>query len=225
MATLIGLLVVAAVLTLIAGVVAVPFWLVWRLMRPWVRAKPNSWRAKAVATSLSVSAASVTISPYIAFKIWDRRATLARVPAPLEVAEVEYRLERAGGIGPGGKETGFVAYRLTAASTRWARSHGGAIGRFLSGGQNWQATPIIAKRGHPWHPYDGDGSMGPIGPHATNISEYLDQYGFSIPVDKARAAEFDRAIQAPGSYYQYGRGGSVTIIDPAQGKVYFAYAG
>ncbi|MGO4736552.1 hypothetical protein AB4099_08415 [Bosea sp. 2KB_26] len=46
-----------------------------------------------------------------------------------------------------------------------------------------------------------------------------------IPMEAGRDAEADRSIQEAGSFYCYGRGGSVTIVDPVRGKVYFAYAG
>lgn len=57
------------------------------------------------------------------------------------------------------------------------------------------------------------------------MSTYLRKYGFPIPIEKGRADEADRAIRSPGSFYSYGRAGSITIVDPARGKVYFAYVG
>lgn len=61
--------------------------------------------------------------------------------------------------------------------------------------------------------------------HPPDLVEYLDKYGFSIPIEEGRLDEANKAIQSGGSFYSYGKGGSVTIVDPARGKVYFAYAG
>ncbi len=174
-------------------------------------------RIAIVLTSLLVVA-----SPYLLFKAYELRFVLARVPSPLHVAWIEYRLEDSfGGIGlPGDNETGFVVYRLTEASAEWARSKGPQLGEVLPGGADrWHATPIDASG---WHHYDSETDKHS---HPAAISEYLDKYGFSIPIGKGRDDEANRAIRSPGSFYSYGRGGSVTIIDPTRGKVYFAYAG
>jgi hypothetical protein len=79
-----------------------------------------------------------------------------------------------------------------------------------------------------WHPYDDDPQMMSIGradPHPPTLFEYLEKYGFSIPIEEGREAETDKAIQTSGSFYSYGKGGSVTVVDPVRGKVYFFYAG
>lgn len=167
----------------------------------------------------------VIASPFLVFKVTELRFVLARVPEPLHVSWIEYRLEESWGIGlPGDNETGFVIYRLTNRSADWARSKGPRLREFLSGGpDHWHPTPVDdgAADGR-WHPYDDDSK---VPPHRANIREYLDKYGFSIPVEKDRAGEADWAIQRPGSFYSYGRSGSITIVDPQHGKVYFAYAG
>lgn len=56
--------------------------------------------------------------PYYLAERYQRQFLLARVPVPLKVAAVEYRLERSWGVGfmPGDNETGFVVYRLTSES-------------------------------------------------------------------------------------------------------------
>lgn len=210
-------------LALYVALVGLPFWLLWLLLRQWARARPGTPRERVVVATLCLTAISTMVSPYIAFKLWERQTVLARVPAPLVVAKIEYRAEQGGGIGPGSKESGLVIYRLTDASAAWARSQGAAIGGRLSGDGGWQATPIV-DRYSDWHPYDREG-MGWDHPHSTNVAEFMDRYGFGIPVKKDRAAEADRAIGSAGSYYRYGRGGSVTIIDPSRGRVYFVYAG
>lgn len=165
-------------------------------------------------------------SPYLLFKLCELHSILARVPTPLHVSWIEYRLEHSfGGIGlPGDKETGFIVYRLTERSAQWARSKGPALSEALPGeSENWHSTPVDDKGEQSrWHHYDDE----PIrANHPATIAEYLDRYGFPIPIEKGRDDEANRAIREPGSFYSYGPGGSLTIIDPAKGKVYFTYAG
>jgi hypothetical protein len=125
---------------------------------------------------------------------------------------------------PGDNETGFVVYRLTERTAQWARSKGSRLGEALSDGKtSWHATPIdeTGSRNR-WHHYDSETERHR---HPATIREYLGAYGFSIPIEMGRDDEANRAIREAGSFYSYGRGGSVTIVDPARGKVYFAYAG
>ena len=164
--------------------------------------------------------------PYLTYKAWEYSVVFARVPEPLQSSWIEYRVEEAWGIGlPGDAETGIVVFRLTSSSAAWARAKAADLGHFLPGGsQEWQPTPVDDRPdgGKRWHLHDG---RGPPPPHGPDIKEYLDKFGFSIPVDRRRIDEVNRAIRTPGSFYSYGRGGRVTIVDPQSGKVYFAYAG
>ena len=104
-----------------------------------------------------------------------------------------------------------------------------AIGRSLADGEGWQATPIVVAEGNrwysSWHSHGRGHSERDDAPHASNVREYIGRYGYDIPIDARRVEEVDRVIQSPGSYYRYGKGGSVTIVSPAKGKVYFFYAG
>jgi len=175
--------------------------------------------------AILLAAALVIGWPYLAFKGMELRHVLARVPAPLHISWIDYRLERSWGIGlPGDNEVGFVVYRLASGSARWARSKGARLREFLPGGaQTWHSTPVDAIGEHDrWHPYDQDGKAER---HPATIFEYLGRYGYSIPIEAGRDADANQAINNPGSFYSYGSGGSVTIVDPARGKLYFAYAG
>ncbi|NEI19804.1 hypothetical protein GUK30_10305 [Rhizobium leguminosarum] len=202
------------------------------LRRMWRRTRPSQLllRTLIIAFGLVVFA-----SPYIAFKIKERNNVLARVPEPLEVAEIEYRLEESWGLGfmPGDNETGFVVYRLTNDSADWARKQGSQLGNMLEGAKGaWRETPVDDSSDQPaigrWHPYDRDPDMMAVERpkrHPPTIFEYLEKYGFTISIAQGRDHEANQSIQSSGSFYSYGRGGSVTIIDPGRGKVYFAYAG
>lgn len=197
------------------------------LRRLWRRTRPDQIIRRGLIVALGLAAIAV---PFVANKIGERNHVLGRVPEPLEVAEIEYRLEELFGVGfmPGDNETGFVVYRLTDKSASWAREQGSRLGEMLSGAEGtWRVTPVD-DRIDEWHPYDDEPGMMEVelpARHPPNLEEYLEKYGFSIPIEKGRTDEANKAIQSGGSFYSYGGGGSVTIIDPARGKVYFAYAG
>ncbi|MBB3647448.1 hypothetical protein FHX14_003663 [Rhizobium sp. BK619] len=202
------------------------------LRRIWRRTQPNQFVLRSVIIACGLGAIAL---PYVANKVGERNYVLARVPEPLEVAEIEYRLEESWGVGfmPGDNETGFVVYRLTNGSADWARKQGSQLGNMLSGAKGaWHETPVDDRGDEAaisqWHHYDHDPQMMTIDRpqrHPPTIFEYLEKYGFTIPIEERRASEADRSIQSSGSFYSYGEGGSVTIVDPGRGKVYFAYAG
>jgi hypothetical protein len=186
-----------------------------------------TWARRSAAVAVCLG---VLFTPLLIFKAWELQATLRlmsqRMPAPLDASGIEYRQERLSGIGPGAAETGFIVYRLTEESAEWGRNNGAALGEHLSGGSSvWRPTPVgQIGDGDRWHPYDDEG-MGYDRPHESTVDEFLGRYGFFISIEDGAEADADRAIQNPGSFYSYGRGGSVTVIDPQRGKVYFAYAG
>jgi hypothetical protein len=210
---------------LLVGLVILLLRFAYRLWR-----KPEPGRA--VRRSLIVISCLLPISvPYYLGKRYEHQFLLARIPAPLEVAAVEYRLEKSWGVGfmPGDNETGFVVYRLTSNSAEWARNQGSQLGDKLPGRTSkWHPTPVEDAGDKGWHPYDHDPQMMSekrAANHPPTIEEYLEKYGFIIAIENGRDTEADQAIQSEGSFYSYGRGGSVTIVDPIRGKVYFAYAG
>nr|WP_145959123.1 hypothetical protein [Rhizobium sp. ACO-34A] len=174
---------------------------------------------------------TLIVLPYALFRSSGDNSQESRIPRPLKMARIEYQLEESWGFGgPGDNETGFVIYQLTEESAGWARAQGSALATQLSqGARCWRPTPVEKDAGTP---DDLRRWTGPIqeereewAARKPNIADYLDLYGFTIPVEKARMIEADSAIQNPGSFYCYGRGGSLTIVDPGRGKVYFAYAG
>ncbi|WSH63670.1 hypothetical protein U8Q05_18745 [Rhizobium ruizarguesonis] len=202
------------------------------LRRMWRRTRPNQRFLRTLIIALGLGA---IVLPYVAIKIGERNYVLARVPEPLEVAEIEYRLEESWGVGfmPGDNETGFVVYRLTDDSADWARKQGSQLGKTLEGAKEaWRETPVDDRSDETaigqWHHYDRDPDMMTVERpkrHPPTIFEYLEKYGSTISIEQGRDHEANQSIQSSGSFYSYGEGGSVTIIDPGRGKVYFAYAG
>jgi hypothetical protein len=216
----IGLTIVVVLLCLVGFYLLGLLWFFRRLNARWY---DWSW-----AKRLGFFGAGVVVFalPYLASKAWELNGVLARVPDPLHVSWIEYREEEAWGIGgPGDNETGFVIYRLTERSAAWARAQKAGLRDTLPGGaSNWRPTPVadLDDGGREWHADDHD----PLRPlHGPEIKEYLNKYGFGIRLDQRQVDQVNRAIRTPGSFYSYGRGGSITIVDPRHGKVYFAYAG
>lgn len=164
-------------------------------------------------------------SPYTAFKIHELNLVFERVPDPLRAIWIEYREEKSWGHGlPGDAETGVVVYRLTDGSARRAQAEGDRLRESLPGGyESWHPTPIANwdYDGSPWRKSRDNIKNSPHGP---DIKEYLDKYA-PIPIDQQRIDEINQAIRTTGSFYSYGRGGSITIVSPMNEKVYFAFAG
>lgn len=214
-----GFIAFVLLLGLAVFVVLAPIWLVRKLVSHW----PTWSGPKRLCVCGAVLAAMAM--PVLAYKAWDYENAISRVPEPLRVARIEYREEQSWGIGPGGNETGFIVYRLTDKSADWAKAKSTNLpDSLLDGTQRWLSTPVAdhIDGNDRWHHYD---KGRPITPHGPDITEYLGKYGFDIPLDRMRVGEFNQAIRKPGSFYAYGRGGSITVIDPEHRKVYFAYAG
>ena len=204
---------------LLALVIAYLFGVGWQLRRIVERWHGRRWGGRFVAIA---GAALFTASPYLSYKGLELRYVLARVPDPLHALWIEYRLERSWGIGlPGDNETGFVIYRLTGGSADWARRMGPRLVEGLGGSGVWQPTPVCDDQSGRW----SGGSKLRNAAHRPDFRNYLSRYGFEVPVDRVRIDEANRVVRNPGAFYRYGRGGSITAIHPAQGKVYFAYAG
>jgi hypothetical protein len=221
-----GSFVIIAVVALIIALSLIGIWLL--ALSTSLRRVVDSWpeaslRARGRGLSIMVL---IALGPWLLFKAFEISAVLSRVPEPLEAMWIDYRLEDDfGSIGmPGDNETGFVEYRLTPTSARWARSKGAYLGRFLDeDGEPWSMTPVDDVSEHDrWHSAYDHASRAP---HSADVREYLDHYGFWIPLADAPAERFNRVIRSRGSFYKYGAGGSITVIDPRGGKVYFAYAG
>lgn len=215
-----------AVLLLILLLLATPGLAIYLACRWVYRTRINAGEERrGERIAIALAGALAMSSPYLLFKAGEVYFALSRLPQPLQISWIEYRLEQGWGLGlPGDNETGFVIYRMTSGSAEWARSQGQNLGAMLPGGSAvWHLTPVDESGAdNPWHQYDSASSPRS---HAANLKEYLDKYGFPIPVEDGRDIEFNDAIQNPGSFYSYGRGGSVTVVDPKRGKIYLAYAG
>jgi membrane protease YdiL (CAAX protease family) len=124
--------VLAALAVIMAVIVAAIVAVFLALRRLWRNTKPGQTAARGVIVALGLG---IIASCYVGLKIHERNFVLARVPAPLDVAEIEYRQEELWGLGfmPGDNETGLVIYRLSDKSAEWARSKGNQLPDALLG--------------------------------------------------------------------------------------------
>lgn len=145
-----------------------------------------------------------------------------RVPQPLHAATLDFAAEEIWGIGPGGNETGLLAFTLTPDSARWAREAGPKLAEYLTPGQKpvWLPTPVPFSRSSNSFDHLDAGQVVPM-----DIDTYLDRYGFGIEVDPGLRQNVNVAIGRPGSFYTIGEGRAITIVDPAHARVYYAHAG
>lgn len=168
------------------------------------------------------------------FDIAQTRNHLGVLPEGLQVKRVLYAREQVWGFGPGGNETGVIAYALPSGVAQQVAAGGSAFlasmpasprehpGDWRSSFQDWQPTPLPAA--HPWTAREpsclapGDADCRP------RLRMYLEQHGFPIEVDAGIAGEIDAAVANAGSFYAYGRYGMVLVV-PARQRVYYLYAG
>lgn len=148
---------------------------------------------------------------WAALRSIETRHWLLKLPPQLRVEKILYTETKSWGFGPGGNETGVVLYELP--------SHlSGKNPSVLAPQLRWEKTPLQGHR--EW--FEGEGaSRTEAGPLLYN---YLNQYGFGIPLKTEAAREIDRAVSAPGSWYAYTRNG-VILLMPLINRVAFVYAG
>jgi hypothetical protein len=197
----------------------------WKLFRfsivTWQSDSPNRWIKR---SGVAVVAFGLVASPVAIYFSFEAAQTRSLVPSPLQAVKIEFEAEENWGFGPGGNETGFVVYKLKNNSTQWLRSKGKTVGASLPGGNEvWLPTPIVASEiNEPWFVID---SAEDTISEVPSIANYLNRYGFSISIDPQQKDELNQSLRKAGCLYSYGRGGSVTVIDPNRGRVYFAYSG
>ncbi len=172
-----------------------------------------------------VFAAALSVcSPYIIWKAHQITLMFAPVPKPLHALWIDYRVDNGLMVGlRSDGETGFVVYRLTSDSGDWAKGEGAALDVALDDKDGvWSSTPMDDMFLESGRCADNEDRNKPR--CQADFGKYLSRRGFGISVDKNWLARANHAARTPGSFYRYGRGGQVTIVDPAAGKVYFAYA-
>lgn len=168
----------------------------------------------------------------VAFKGCAYNHHLGLIPKGMGVWLVTYTLEESWGFGPGGNETGVIAYALPEGTAERIEEGGipylatlkpevmpNSRNRWRGIYEEWKATPMDAK----W--VNGKANLEYVGGQdISGIELYLNQYGFGINVDSDVINEINTAIRNPGSFYAYGRTG-IIIVAPKVHKVFFVYSG
>lgn len=151
------------------------------------------------------------VALWAALRSIESRHWLLRLPQQLGVEKILYTETNSWGFGPGGNETGVVLYELPSHVSDKTPS-------VLAPQLRWEKTPLQGHR--EW--IEGEGASrteaGPL------LNNYLNQYGFSIPVKPEVVSEIDRSVSAPGSWYAYTRNG-VILVMPLISRVAYVYAG
>ncbi|WP_159875571.1 hypothetical protein [Aquitalea denitrificans] len=132
------------------------------------------------------------------------------LPPQLEVQKALYTETNSWGFGPGGNETGVILYELPSHMTHKNPS-------VLIPELTWEATPLQGHR--EW--FEGEGASrtepGPL------LDNYLNRYGFGIPIKAEVVSEINRAVSAQGSWYAY-TGHGIIVLMPLINRVAFVYA-
>jgi hypothetical protein len=207
---------------LIAALALISLWVgltFWAFLTAMKRLDEGATKAGLAALAL---VGLVLTSPYLAWVAWSAHARSgagldAYVPGMLAIEGREFGYEEAWGIGmPGDNETGFASFRLTPYSAAWVRAQSPALRERLDS-RPWRPTPASFAE------LSGRAGAGRAGGSPT--ADYLGQYGFTIPIPPEHLRRADAALQSSGSVWTAGRGGSITLVSPAQSRVFVFYAG
>jgi len=176
---------------------------------------------------VTLSIVLVTVGgSYFAFKSYERAFQLSVVPDALAVTTVEYSEEEAWGFGPGGNEAGIRVYSLPEAVAKAISSQGLGFLNTMPANANqrerrwrgyytdWKETPVSPQR--IWEPQEAKGTL--------DVMDYICAYGFCIDVAQEYVDEANELVNAPGSYYAFGRIGMI-LVAPARKRVYYLYNG
>jgi hypothetical protein len=162
--------------------------------------------------------------PVARFKIYERRFMLSTVPDALDVSAIAYSKEESWGFGPGGNEAGIRVYPLPEHVSKEIEARG--IDFFNTMPPNtdqnerewrgsytkWEETPIKTE------------GYWDSGKKRLDIYDYICAYGFCIDIEPEIVSQANEIVNAPGSYYAYGRIG-VIVVNPGHNLVLYFYKG
>lgn len=155
-----------------------------------------------------------------------QRHRLDFVPEALRVTEILYAKEESWGFGPGGNETGVIAYQLPDDIAAHAASEGTTFFANLPPTRKRTRKPWQGRFEH-WRPTplddNGRWERDQVS-RRFRVEDYVCAYGFCIEIDPDQRRRIEAAVNAPGSHYAYGRIGVIVVV-PAQRRVYFLYNG
>ncbi|MCU0827795.1 MAG: hypothetical protein MUE52_10400 [Tabrizicola sp.] len=172
---------------------------------------------------LTIVAALAAVLSLLGCDALERRHAMKALPSTLQAEAIEFGRNEVFGFGPGGNETGFYVIRLGAEGVDLAARGGVAWLNAQTGGRldpDWFVTPV--PRDDYWMGR-ADSALGAF-PDPT-VTAILDRYGFGFDLPPEHQSALDSALNSPGSYYAFGRGGLVAVVVPAAGRAYVFYAG
>jgi hypothetical protein len=190
--------------------------------------------ARSMRTAL-IALVVVVAAAFILFKAYEHDFKMGFIPSGLTVTATIYENEKTWGFGPGGNETGLRVYELSSDSAQLLIAASNALQndsaiRGLMGRANAPRSDYFEWRRTPVDPMTNTlkwGQEPTRGPEqkTPRLQDYLNVYGFGIPIDAEVERSFDSVIQAPGAFYAYGAGGAVIVVSPETRRVFIAYAG
>jgi hypothetical protein len=178
-------------------------------------------------------AAILVAVPWAGCQLYIRSHHLSFVPYGIAASNILYVEEKQWGIGlPGDNETGVLVYEMPEAVAEGLEA--GGVGYleqlprkpqspppdFRGVYSDWQETPVVPDPRH-WGSSDYEGTRYWVSP---GIGDYLNKYGFPIPIDASIEAMINDAISKSGGYYAYGRIGMILLI-PRVRRIVYAYNG
>ena len=179
-------------------------------------------RRAALAIIASILLAAFAL-PWGGYRMLNHDWHLRLLPKSLGVTRVLYVEEKAWGFGgPGDNETGVIVYELPAEAARRIEADGLSYLSSLEHRYPWSATPLQGD--DDWLLHDGLNEARPLG-YRPRLADFLDRYGFSIPIEPRVLALADEALNTSGAYYASARGGGLLIVAPRARRVVLAYAG
>ena len=172
-------------------------------------------------TALIIAGAAMLLA--VGLLAINRYHALRALPSGTGAWFVTYANNQTFGFGPGGNETGFNVILLTKAGAARVAEGGGEWLGTLSGGRvtsKWHETPV------PGDDYWQGRNGSALGRYpAPTIEAVLWRYGFGLDLPQAHQTALDAALNSPGSFYAFGRGGLVAVIVPKTSRAYVFYAG
>lgn len=136
--------------------------------------------------------------PWVGSQLYLRSHHLRVVPEALNVSNVLYVSEQSWGFGPGGNETGLLVFQLPASVAAQIKARGigyleklpqnpweGWQGRYTE----WRETPLMMDDDWGSASYEGRKYWTSPG-----IGDYLNKYGFPVPLEKTWEDMVNRAF-------------------------------
>ncbi|WP_447787585.1 hypothetical protein [Variovorax boronicumulans] len=151
------------------------------------------------------------------------RHRLGFVPTGLGVTGVRYAKEDSWGFGPGGNETGVIAYALPVPTATAIQNQGirylqdlppETLANGLGRAHSWQTTPAQLE--------GSDAHANSV--FSFDVADYLNRYGFGIDIDPTVRQQINDALANDGSFLSHERTG-ILIVAPSLQKVFYIYNG